>query len=124
MKRQASCRDVSQHVVHSLLSTIHSCSSSLHSQRAEKGNTAISKSGVGEARGAELGFSGVRRKRQRCCVTEHAGRRMKEAAERLVKALGQHFSPSSVYRGIAARTRSEDLISADVIWTDTGSGTG
>lgn len=124
MEHRAACRDVSQGAVHSLLPTIHSCSSSVNSQRAEKGNTAICKSRGKEAPGAEFRFSGVRRDRQRCCMTEQAGWRMKEAVERLSKPWANTFPLPLWQRGIAARTRSEDLMPADVIWTDTGSGTG
>lgn len=96
----------------------------VNSQTAEKGNTAICKSGGEEARCAEFRFSGVRRNRQRCCVTEQAGWKMKEAAERLSKPWANTFPHPLWQCGIAARTRSEDLMPADVIWTDAGSGTG
>lgn len=57
-------------------------------------------------------------------MTEQAGWRMKEAAERLSKPWANTVPLPLWQRGIAARTRSEDLMPADVIWTDTGSGTG
>lgn len=69
-------------------------------------------------------FSGVRRNRQRCCTTEQAGGKMKEAAERLSKPWANTFPHPLWQCGIAARTRSEDLMPADVIWTDAGPGTG
>lgn len=83
--------NVSQPAVHSLLPTIHLCSSTVNSQTAERGNAAICKPGGGEAQGAEARLSAVRRNRQRCRVTEQAGWGMKEAAEWMAEPRANTF---------------------------------
>lgn len=114
--------NVSQPAVHSLLPTIHLCSSPVNSQTAERGNAAICKPGGGEAEGAEAGLSAVRRNRQRCDTASCLG------DERSCRVDGRapcQYVPPPVWRcSTAARTRSEELMPTDVIWTDAGEGTG
>lgn len=118
----AACRDASQRAVHSLL-PIHSCSRSVNSQTAEKGDTARCNPGWGGTRSRAQVFW-CQEEQAEVWYDRAVGWRMKGVAEKLSKPWANAFPLPLRQRSIAARTQSEDLMPADVIGTDPGSGRG